>query len=80
MMQEPLFPGFRNDQRHFHSTTTKMDGTFSLTVPASAKTLVISAVGLTAEEFGITDKSEVIAMLITDKKKPPGSCSNSAWN
>jgi len=39
-------------------TTSKIDGTFSLTVPPSAKTLVISAVGMTEQEITIGNKTE----------------------
>ena len=39
-------------------TTSKIDGTFSLTVPPNAKTLVISAVGLTEQEITIGNKTE----------------------
>jgi TonB-dependent starch-binding outer membrane protein SusC len=37
------------------STATAADGTFSLTVPAGAKTLVISSVGFTSKEIAVSD-------------------------
>ncbi|HUC82859.1 MAG TPA: SusC/RagA family TonB-linked outer membrane protein [Flavisolibacter sp.] len=38
-------------------TVTKEDGTFSLTVPANARTLVVSAVGFSPQEIAIGDQS-----------------------
>src|SRR5262245_55324943 len=46
-------------------TTTKTDGTFTLSVPASAKTLVISAVGMVAQEISISNKTTVEISLKT---------------
>ena len=40
-------------------TTTKTDGSFSLTVPAGTKTLIISSVGMAQEEVDITGKETV---------------------
>jgi len=40
-------------------TTTKNDGTFSITVPSTAKTLVISAVGMTAQEINISNQTQI---------------------
>src|SRR6267378_7352172 len=44
-------------------TTTKNDGTFSINLPANAKTLVISAVGMTPQEINITNKTQVVVSL-----------------
>jgi TonB-dependent starch-binding outer membrane protein SusC len=44
-------------------TTTVTDGSFSLSVPSSGKTLVISAVGMALQEVDITNKSDVIVRL-----------------
>ncbi|HEY8396749.1 MAG TPA: TonB-dependent receptor [Flavihumibacter sp.] len=41
------------------STSTEVDGTFRLSVPASAKTLVISSVGYQTTEVGISDQVNV---------------------
>ena len=49
-------------------TTSKMDGTFSLTVPASAKTLVISAVGMTELEIAIGTKTDFNVSLKTNEQ------------
>jgi len=40
-------------------TTTKADGSFTLTVPASARALVISSVGMAPEEVNINGKNSV---------------------
>jgi len=40
-------------------TSTNSDGSFSVTVPASAKTLIISAVNFAAQEVDIAGKTEV---------------------
>ena len=44
-------------------TTTNMDGTFSLSVPASAKALIFSAVTMSPTEVTIGEKTEVNANL-----------------
>jgi len=44
-------------------TTTKADGTFSLTVPANATALVISSVGYASQEVNITGKTTVDVLL-----------------
>lgn len=49
-------------------TVTKTDGTFSLTVPATAKTLVFSAVDMTSTEVAIGTSDVVNASLKTDDK------------
>jgi TonB-dependent starch-binding outer membrane protein SusC len=49
-------------------TVTKFDGTYSLTVPASAKALVISAIGMESREFAIGTEATIDASLkLTDK-------------
>ena len=45
-------------------TSTAADGTFSLQVPSSAKTLVISAVSMTGQEVDITNTSTINVSLI----------------
>jgi len=40
-------------------TTTRPDGTFSLVVPANAKTLVISSVGMEAAQIDISSRSVI---------------------
>ncbi|MFT3822961.1 MAG: SusC/RagA family TonB-linked outer membrane protein [Chitinophagaceae bacterium] len=49
-------------------TATKTDGSFSLQVPAEAKTLLVSAVGFTATEVNISGKSSVDIALLSDDK------------
>ncbi len=44
-------------------TITKEDGTFSLTVPANGRTLVISAVGMAAQEISIGSQSSYAVTL-----------------
>jgi TonB-linked SusC/RagA family outer membrane protein len=44
-------------------TTTKEDGTFSITAPATAKILIISSVGNAAEEYAISGKTVINAIL-----------------
>lgn len=41
-------------------TTTDLDGRFKLSVPASAKTLVVSYVGMTTQEVAIADNLEIV--------------------
>ena len=49
-------------------TTSKLDGTFSLSVPTNAKTLVISSVGLAEQEVSIANRNTVdVAMKADDK-------------
>ncbi|MFI5133361.1 MAG: SusC/RagA family TonB-linked outer membrane protein [Chitinophagales bacterium] len=49
-------------------TVTKTDGTFSLTVPANVRILVISSVGMEAQEINITGKTSVtVSLKSTDK-------------
>jgi TonB-linked SusC/RagA family outer membrane protein len=45
-------------------TTTKMDGTFSLTVPADTKTLVVTAVDMNTLEIDVANRNEVTAALV----------------
>ncbi|MFI5188395.1 MAG: carboxypeptidase-like regulatory domain-containing protein, partial [Chitinophagales bacterium] len=45
-------------------TTTKTDGTFSLTVPTSTTTLIISSVGYASVEVGITGRTSVEVSLV----------------
>ena len=49
-------------------TTTKPDGTFSITVPADAKILVISAIDMIAQELPIDSRSSFEISLKTDDK------------
>ena len=44
-------------------TTTNMDGTFKLTVPPSARTLIFSAVTMSSTEMSIGEKTEVNTIL-----------------
>jgi TonB-linked SusC/RagA family outer membrane protein len=44
-------------------TTTKADGTYSINVPPTAKTLVISSVGNTPQEFSIAGKTVINSSL-----------------
>ncbi len=49
-------------------TSTSADGTFSISVPPSAKTLIISAVGMTEQRFQITSQSELVISLRPEDK------------
>lgn len=49
-------------------TTSKFDGTYSLSVPASAKTLIFSSVGLSAMEISIGNKAVVNASLRSQER------------
>ena len=49
-------------------TTTKDDGTYSVTVPSSAKTLLISAVGLAATESSISSRNSINVVLKSEDK------------
>ncbi len=49
-------------------TTTKADGSYSITVPANGKTLVISAVGLVSKEMAIGNNSTLSATLTAEDK------------
>lgn len=49
-------------------TVTKTDGTFSLSVPTTAKTLVFSAVDMTSYEVAISTSDVINATLKTDDK------------
>ena len=44
-------------------TTSKEDGTYSLTVPANSKTLSISAVGMEEQELAIGERTSIIVTL-----------------
>ncbi len=46
-------------------TQTKTDGTFSLTIPASTTTLVVSSVGYASQEVDITGKTSVDVSLVS---------------
>ena len=46
-------------------TTSESDGTYSLSVPSSAKTLVISSLNFTAQEISIGTKTVVNALLLS---------------
>src|SRR5262245_31433662 len=45
-------------------TTSKEDGTYSLTIPANSKTLSISAVGLEEQEIPIGTKTSILVTLV----------------
>ena len=49
-------------------TTTKQDGSFSLSVPSSAKTLIFSSVGLAEREVSIGNKTQIDVSLRVDDK------------
>ena len=49
-------------------TITKTDGSFTLTVPGNAKTLLFSSVNMTDQEVQITNQSSVSVSLKTDEK------------
>jgi len=49
-------------------TTTKADGTYSLTVPANAKALVITYIGMEALEIPISGKTTINASLRSEEK------------
>jgi TonB-dependent starch-binding outer membrane protein SusC len=44
-------------------TTTKADGSFTISVPATAKTLIISSVGFVPQEFAIGSRTSIDATL-----------------
>ncbi len=50
------------------AAASKADGTFSLTVPASAKTLVVSSAGYTTQEIPVTGTDVGTIVLRTDSK------------
>lgn len=49
-------------------TTTKLDGTFSISVPANTRTLVVSSVGLAEQEVSIVNRNTVDVSMKTDDK------------
>jgi TonB-dependent starch-binding outer membrane protein SusC len=49
-------------------TTTQSDGTWSMSIPANARILVISAIGMTDVEISIGNKGVINASLLTDNK------------
>ncbi|HEY4937156.1 MAG TPA: SusC/RagA family TonB-linked outer membrane protein [Puia sp.] len=49
-------------------TTTNAGGEFTLTVPAGAKSLVVSSVGFISQEIDITDKTSVSVTLVTSSQ------------
>lgn len=49
-------------------TTTNMDGVFSLSVPSSAKTLLISSVGMMPQEVAIGNKTTIAVSLKPEDK------------
>lgn len=51
-----------------NGTTTKSDGSFSLSVSSDAKTLVISSVGLVTQEVSIENRSSIQVALKNDDK------------
>jgi TonB-linked SusC/RagA family outer membrane protein len=53
-------------------TTTKVDGTYSLTVPAGAKTLVFSSVDMTSQEVAISSSSSAISITMSTQEKSLG--------
>jgi len=46
-------------------TTTDVNGAFTLTVPASAKSVVISSVGFNQQEIGVADKTAISVALVS---------------
>lgn len=50
-------------------TTTKTDGTYSITVPATARVLVISSIGNAAEEIAIGTRTTINTSLKADDKE-----------
>jgi TonB-linked SusC/RagA family outer membrane protein len=49
-------------------TSTKADGSFSITVPSGATTLVISSVGMTSQEIAIGSQSVLNAQLVSSSQ------------
>jgi TonB-dependent starch-binding outer membrane protein SusC len=49
-------------------TTTKADGTFSLTVGANAKSIFVSSVGFNQQEISITDQTSVSVSLVSNSQ------------
>ena len=49
-------------------TITKSDGTYSISVPANAKSLVFSSVNMVEKELAITDQNAVDVSLSSDEK------------
>jgi TonB-linked SusC/RagA family outer membrane protein len=49
-------------------TSSKMDGTFSINVPQSSKTLVISAIGWTPQDVDIAGRSAITVSLVVNDK------------
>ncbi len=49
-------------------TSTDATGSFSLTVPASAKSLVISSVGFSQQEISISDKTSLTVSLVSSSQ------------
>jgi TonB-linked SusC/RagA family outer membrane protein len=49
-------------------TSSAADGSFHLTVPSTAKSLLISAVGMTTMEVSIGDKTEINVSLVAEDK------------
>jgi len=45
-------------------TSSQSDGSFSITIPANTKALVISAIGMTAQEVDVTARSAVTVSLV----------------
>ena len=48
-------------------TTTDANGVFSISLPASANTIVISYVGFATQEINVADKTNVEVVLISRK-------------
>ena len=49
-------------------TVTKPDGTYSLTIPSNAKTLVFSSIGMASQETSIGSKTVINISLVTEDK------------
>lgn len=49
-------------------TTTKADGTYSLSIPSSAKVLVFSSIGMTSSEISIGTKGVISIALVSENK------------
>src|SRR5882724_3018483 len=50
-----------------NGTSTQQDGTFSISVPANAKSLIISAIGLADQEIAIAGRAAVPTVVMSAK-------------
>ncbi|WP_431215641.1 carboxypeptidase-like regulatory domain-containing protein [Puia sp. P3] len=49
-------------------TSSQTDGSFSITIPSATKTLVISAIGMTAQDVDVTGRAALTVSLATADK------------